>query len=203
MRVSVVPMMCFVLLDIFVASAQEPQKRDQGADRAVFAGLAGGIALMQDTDVRQELGIRDDQGKVIRELLRDVIRQMQESGLRPGNQAGNEQPEERRKFLEKRAEVNREAEDSLARILDDRQARRLEQLKLQVEGPRALTRPEVAKEFSLTEEQRATIRKLLTERDQAIREIWQDYDAKSFSLDERREQRGKRNRKSAPTGSKC
>ena len=163
------------VLTMSVALAQSQQGGQQHAGTAVYRGYSSAIALLRTRQIQDELGLTDNQREDIERLSVEVRRQMQEFARRPANEFVEEEPAERRTFLEKRAEVNRPAEESLARLLDDKQAKRFDQLKLQVQGARALTQKDVAEKINLGEDQRVAIQRIVTGADQAIRKLTEAY----------------------------
>jgi len=67
-------------------------------------------------------------------------------------------------------ELRQSAEQALAKILSRGQLNRLRQIQLQLEGPSALVRDEIAEKLNLDESQVEGIRELMSERRQAQRE---------------------------------
>ena len=171
-----------VLLLAGLALAQPPQGPGgggfgKGGPGMGGPGMGGGFGFggpgMQATlmslvgipDVQKELGVSDEQKKAVAELAAETQKQMRSS------MAGfdfekfqNMSQEERQKFIadsrKKSEETTKAAEEKLRKILDEKQMARLNQLRLQREGIAALSRPEVAKELGLSEDQVAKIRKL-------------------------------------------
>ena len=174
-------------LIISVAAAQQQQGGQQRAGTAVYRGYSSGIALVSAAQIQEELGLSDKQREEIERLRVEVRRQMQEYAVRPANEFLNEGPEERRKFLDRRAEANRPAEESLARLLDDKQAKRFEQLKLHVQGARALTQKDAAEMINLGEDQRVAIQKIVTGADQTVRKMTEAYVTNNRMREERLE----------------
>ena len=70
-------------------------------------------------------------------------------------------------------EVQQESEGNLAKVLDKNQVKRLKEIQLQVEGPAAVIREDVAEKLEITEEQHAEIQTILTEANTARRQIMQ------------------------------
>jgi hypothetical protein len=69
-------------------------------------------------------------------------------------------------------ELQHESERDLTRALDKNQFQRLKQIQLQVEGPFAVLRPEIAERLELSEEQVAQIQEIQNESNQARREAF-------------------------------
>ena len=70
-------------------------------------------------------------------------------------------------------ELQQESEGNLAKVLDKNQVKRLKEIQLQVEGPAAVIREDVAEKLEITEEQHAEIQTILTEANTARRQIMQ------------------------------
>ena len=70
-------------------------------------------------------------------------------------------------------ELQQASEGSLAKVLDKTQVKRLIEIQLQVEGPAAVIREDVAEKLEITEEQHADIQTVLNEANVARRQIMQ------------------------------
>ena len=68
-------------------------------------------------------------------------------------------------------QLQHESERDLGRVLDKNQVKRLKEIQLQVEGPFAVLRPEVAEKLELGEEQVAQIQEIQNESNQARRQV--------------------------------
>ena len=75
-------------------------------------------------------------------------------------------------------ELQQESEGNLAKVLDKNQVKRLKEIQLQVEGPAAVIREDVAEKLEINEEQHAEIQTILNEANTARRQIMQ----KNFQL---------------------
>jgi hypothetical protein len=97
-------------------------------------------------------------------------------GNGPGGGRGNrgqQDPEAAQRFAMMREamnEIQQASEQALARILDRGQFGRLKQIQLQLDGVRALTRPDMAEKLSLSDDQVEEIQGLLDQSQQARRE---------------------------------
>ena len=136
------------------APALGPRSRRAGRD----AGFA--LMLLAVAEVQKELGLKGDQAKQAEELLRDssgaIAGVFDSFDFQEMQSLGQEDREKRLAAAGKKAEeTNRQADEKVARILDAKQAGRLSQLRLQREGLAAFSRPEIAKQIGLTEEQQA------------------------------------------------
>jgi hypothetical protein len=120
-------------------------------------------SLVGIPEVQKELGLSDQQKKDVSELTAETQRQMRSSMAGINFQELQDMSEEERQKVfadarKKAEDANKQAEQNLAKILNDKQLERLSQLRLQREGIAALSRPEVAKQLSLSEDQMAKIR---------------------------------------------
>lgn len=169
-----------VLLALAVSLAPAQERR--GTGRGGFGGAGGGgfgaqgfgmpggmqassSMLLGMPEVREELALSDDQKKQW-ETLSEEIREQGRAAF--GNfdfQAMQDMsPEERQqRFAEARRrseEANRQAEEKIAALLNPDQRERLSQLRIQREGIGGLSRPEVADKLGLSDDQRASIRRI-------------------------------------------
>ena len=128
------------------------------------AGMQGSLSmLLAVAEVQKELGLRGDQAKQAEELLRDLQEQSRavfdNFDFQEMQSLGREEREKRLAAVGKKAEeTSRQADEKVAGILDAKQAERLSQLRLQREGLAAFSRPEIARQLGLTEEQQAKIK---------------------------------------------
>jgi hypothetical protein len=91
-------------------------------------------------------------------------------GFGPGGQPDPEAMQRFQAMREAMNELRQSAEQQLAKILSRGQLNRLRQIQLQLEGPSALVRDEIAEKLNLDEFQVQAIRDLMNERGQARRE---------------------------------
>ena len=75
-------------------------------------------------------------------------------------------------------ELQQESEGNLAKVLDKNQVKRLKEIQLQVEGPAAVIREDVAEKLEITEQQHAEIQTVLDEANTA----WRDIRRKNFQF---------------------
>jgi Spy/CpxP family protein refolding chaperone len=101
------------------------------------------IILLGQKSVREELKLTEEQAQKLGAEGRKIREKF--AGL------GKAEPAEREK---KMAELREESDKVLAEILKPEQAKRLKQIFLQHQGPRALTDAEVAKALEITDEQK-------------------------------------------------
>jgi hypothetical protein len=137
-----------------LAAARE-RVREMLQELAALQGLHDSLLLGMPV-VQDELDLSADQRKTIGEQLRTW-----EARRADDFQAGRERtPEERRRRF---ADLARSQEQALARTLTAAQRRRLAQVALQMQGPRALSDTETAAALGLTTDQRLRLREVEAE----------------------------------------
>jgi Spy/CpxP family protein refolding chaperone len=114
-----------------------------------FGGFGGGLGLLSQQSVKDDLKLTEDQSKQVDELAAKQRETF--SGFRDLSR------EERR---EKFAEIAKEARTKLDSILNADQLKRFRQITLQQRGGEALGDPEVAESLGLSDEQKGRIREL-------------------------------------------
>ncbi len=121
--------------------------------------------LLTMPEVQKELGMTDEQNAKVEDLrgeMRDDFRSAM-SGI--DFQALRDMSEEERdkKMAEirtKSEELSKQSDAKVAKVLDEKQMKRLKQLQIQREGAAAFTRAEVLGKLALTDEQKAKIKKI-------------------------------------------
>jgi hypothetical protein len=152
-----------VILFCSLASAQQPgpgakpptsdpQKAPraaagQGLRQMLGNGRVAGLALLRMPAVQQELKLTDDQKSQITAAV-GAIGAPKVKGDKTAVKPGPEQIGE--------------AADTVQKVLNESQQKRLKELTLQFEGPIAILEPETAKQIGLTQAQRASIRDALS-----------------------------------------
>src|SRR5262245_6224920 len=167
-----------ILCTAMVAWSQEPREQGpRGPERGGFRGgfnvpigPPGGrpgslLMLLGVAEVQKEMSIDEEQRKEI-EKLQGEMREKMESMFRefqPGPPPGDE-PDNRDRprvdFRAKMEELNKQTDESIGKLLKEKQLDRLRQLQLQSEGVAALVKPEVAEKLALTDEQKNKIREI-------------------------------------------
>jgi Spy/CpxP family protein refolding chaperone len=125
---------------------QERQKQKGGGPRGGFGFGGGSLFLLGQEKVQKELKLSDEQIKKIKELS-DKQREALQGVAR----------EER---MAKRQELTKANEKAIAKILDEKQQKRVKQISLQVQGTRALSNEEVAKELKLSDKQKDQLKEI-------------------------------------------
>ncbi|HWB11524.1 MAG TPA: hypothetical protein VG826_20000 [Pirellulales bacterium] len=112
-------------------------------------------------EVRKELSVSDEQGKEIDDVL---AAQRESRGGFNFQELQNLSDDEREKRMDemrkKGEEAEKTAQEKLDKILKPEQLTRLNQLALQLQGTRALARPDIAKQIGLSQEQQDKIQKI-------------------------------------------
>jgi hypothetical protein len=122
--------------------------------------------LLSIPEVQQELSLNDDQKKKAEAMVEETRTQIRATmGNVDFSQLQSMSQEEREKrfadFRKIAEEADKKADAKIEKLLDARQLKRLNELRLQREGPAALSRPEVAKKLGLSEELQAKIQKMV------------------------------------------
>lgn len=149
-----------------------PGGRGFGGGGGGFRGPGGGGILddLRDDAVRAEVAITEDQQEKLRKISEetDFFGKMgpvfQKMRLAETDEQRNAARDEMRAAMEK---LNAEVESKAKLVLDEKQYSRAMQISLQRQGTRALTRPDVAKELGVSDEQLANMRKLEREYEDA------------------------------------
>jgi type II secretory pathway component GspD/PulD (secretin) len=134
-----------------------------GGGRPSFGGGFGGDILGRD-DVRQELGITEDQLKQIEEARNS---QREKMGEMFRNMRSMSQEERTAAFTKAREDSAKAVESQL----NASQVKRMQELTLQTQGYRALRSDSVAKDLSMSDDQKAKVQAALSEYDVARFEL--------------------------------
>lgn len=108
-------------------------------------GLSPTVTLLGTRQVQTELKLEEDKAKKIDEISATATRERARLAA---------------EYSAKLGELNKKASDDALALLNDTQRRRLEQLRLQQQGLRALTSKAVVEQLGLTQQQRDEIAKL-------------------------------------------
>ncbi len=100
--------------------------------------------------------------------------QQQQAARFQGRRAGNAVQQQGWQMMrEAMQELQQASESALASVLDRNQVKRLKEIQLQVQGPSAVLRDDVAEKLEINEEQHAQIQEILTDANTQRREIMQ------------------------------
>ena len=147
----IVPLMFLVAS----ADAQPPRQRGPFGRRGPVSGLTYLTSL---PEVQKEIGVSSEQAKLIDALLDDL--REQRSVFRRGFGRSSEDEEPGQDNRSRFQELYENGEKLLATIFETEQAARLNQLRIQYEGVRALDRSEVAQALALSQTQRQAIQEI-------------------------------------------
>jgi hypothetical protein len=155
-----------VVLMATVASAQQRGQGRGGPGAGAGAGGMGKVGLVQMPQVQEELKLDDDQKAKVGEIAASV----REAAPRRGQDGETDRAEARERMQAFNRTVA-EQEKKLDEVLKEDQQKRLNEILLQVAGPRSLVREDVASKLDLSGEQKQKIQALLREqREQTQRE---------------------------------
>jgi Spy/CpxP family protein refolding chaperone len=155
-----------ILTTALFASAQPDKgkgkgkgKRPEGAGFGNFGGSQ--VFLLTQKSVQDELKTSDEQNTKVKELA-----DKQRDGLKGLRELSRE---ERQKKME---EATKATEKAVAEILKPEQTKRLKQIQLQQQGPRAFARPETATALKLTDEQKDKVKSIQEDARKEQRELF-------------------------------
>ena len=107
------------------------------------------VTLLKLPEVQTELKLEADQAKKLDAISDEITRERARLNA---------------EYNAKLNDLNKKAKEESLGLLSDAQRRRTEQLQLQQQGERALARPEIAEKVGLSQEQRAEISKVISQR---------------------------------------
>lgn len=165
-RMQFVPKVAVFALAILLVGHSISHAQRPGGGRFGGRGFGGGgsLQLLRSEYVQQELNLTDDQKTKIRELAEGSRRQA--PGGRGGRDLSREEREKRiAEFREQQEKLNKQVNE----VLTDEQQKRLQGIQLQLAGPQAVVRDDIAKEIGLTDSQREKIQGIVREQAQAAR----------------------------------
>lgn len=137
----------FVVVVSLAALPALAQQRQPGFGRGMMTGQ-----LLGQESIQKELKLSEAQLKTVKELG-DKQREAMKGLTAAGGAEG----------FKKIMEMAQENEKAYTALLKPDQAKRLKEISLQVQGPRALSDPDVVKGLGVTAEQQEKIRELQTE----------------------------------------
>jgi Spy/CpxP family protein refolding chaperone len=142
-------------------------------------GAVTPVLLIGQPAVQAELKLRDAQRDRIRDLNAEFDQKRREVADRLTAAQG---ALDRDAFLALIAGLRRENEEALARVLDKPQRERLAQIGLQLEGPMAVTRPEVAERLNLDDAQWLQVQALKEQYESAREQLYAAVPAERINL---------------------
>ena len=129
-------------------------------------GRGGATDILGREDVREELGITDDQQKALEKVGTDARTKMFEMFRDPKFRELSDD-ERRAKFTEMRDEATK----SVKGALNEKQYSRMQQLNIQAQGYRALRSDDVAADLKMSDDQKEKVQSALSEYDSARFEL--------------------------------
>jgi hypothetical protein len=151
------------------ADAQDPEARR--AERLRVRGLpTTPVVLLQAPAVAEELALTDAQRERIADIGRDFDARR---GAFAASLSQRGRPLDANQLVTRVNAVRAEQEAELARVLDARQRTRLAQIALQIEGPRAVLRPDVAARLQLSDDQIADLQVVLDTMRATQDQLWE------------------------------
>ena len=129
------------------------------------------VLLVKWKAVQKELNLTERQVKTI-ETTNGVFDRRRNEFVQEMTRAGGRVDHEALAAMI--ASVRTENEQAIAKVLEPRQRKRLEQIALQIEGPFALAKPEIAARVNLWPEQLEEIQGILGQMKDSQSQLWQD-----------------------------
>lgn len=156
--------------------AQPPEGKRGGGMRGGMGGQQGGVMLLNNKSVQDELHITDEQKEKIKTFAEEQGRKMREKmqELGGGGGGGQRDPEMAKKIAEEMRKFGEEAMKELKekKLLDDKQVARLKQIVWQQAGPHGtVSDEEVQKVVKLTGEQKEKYKSMSEEFQKDLREL--------------------------------
>ncbi|TWT52194.1 hypothetical protein KOR42_30620 [Thalassoglobus neptunius] len=132
------------------------------------------LTLAGIEQVQEEIGLEGDTLAAVRDLqdkVRDESREMMADFGNFREMSREEREAAMEKAREARESVTKDADAELAKLLSDEQNSRLQQIALQVKGPRALQEKEVAAKLGLSEDQTGKIDSIVSSMEDSTQEL--------------------------------
>ncbi len=144
------------------------QRQGQGQRRGMgMMGRGMTVAgLLRNEAVQKEIGVTEEQATKLREAIA-----FNRQGF--GN-FRDMSAEEREKAMAEFAKAREERQKKIAEILNEKQAKRLEELRIQAMGSRAVADEEIAKKLGITDEQKEKLAKARADQRQAMQDAMPD-----------------------------
>ena len=147
-------------MDLPAGAQEDGQRRGQGRGRFGGGGFqVSNWQLVQADQVQQELKLADDQKQTVEQIAQETGGKMREA--REGGQEGGYR------------EISQQADEQVAGVLKQDQAKRLDEIRLQVNGLGAVPRDrELAQKLKVSPEQREEISEVLQKQSEKYREAF-------------------------------
>ena len=134
---------------LLLAAATIAQSQDEGTRKHMLHTLGGPFIISRDK-VQEELKLSDDQKQKLRETMTGYVQETAKVSEKLKGLTAGERDKEMKSHRQKSSE---QFAPFLKETLKAEQFKRLQQLRLQHEGPTALGQPEIRKELKITDEQ--------------------------------------------------
>ncbi len=141
------------------------------AQRMMFGGGGGGgtpSMLLQRDDVGKEINLSDDQKTRLHALRDDMQQSMREKFQAAFSSGERPSPEAMQTMVR---DMLKDVDEKVAKILDEKQAKRLKELWLQHEGGSVLTNEGVQKDLGFTAAQTAAAKDLQQKQGESMQEL--------------------------------
>lgn len=147
----------------------EPALAQRGQGGGGRGGFGGPGMLIQNSGVQKELKLTDDQIQKIKVATTSITDKHKDERDAVRSLQGDEQREKRQELGKKIAD---ETTQALAGILKPEQSKRLKEITLQREGPRAFNTEDVQKTLKLTDDQKDKIKTINEDAAKDMRELF-------------------------------
>jgi Spy/CpxP family protein refolding chaperone len=154
--------------------------------RGMGGVMPAGMLLMRE-DVQEELKLSSEQIDKLKDAQEAMQQKMRENFQRGGGRAGGGEPGGGGgggAMREAMLAIQKESDETIAKILTPEQSKRLKEISLQLSGNRAVMRPEVQKDLGLTPDQVKKIQDLQTKQQEAMRSVMQKARNQEISMEE-------------------
>ncbi len=140
-----------------VAAYAQPQRGRRGAGRPGM-GMRGGMSvqLLRNDAVQKDLGLSDEQISELREVASKGRPKFDREAIK--NLSQEERQAKMKELREGMMKKLGELKENVDKILTEKQQKRLKQIELQMMGPMAFMRPDVAEKLQITDDQKEKMR---------------------------------------------
>lgn len=158
---------------VFTANLQAQGPGGGGRGFGMGGMMGGGmLGLLQNEKVQKEIDLDADQKEKLQKLaaeMRETMRSKMGDMSNLSNEERRAKMEEMGKEIQKMGEETQKKVDG---ILLPKQLERVKQIQIQVQGTRALSNADVAKELGLSDEQKEKIKSINEENMKAMRDMF-------------------------------
>jgi hypothetical protein len=140
------------------------------------------VTLVQNPAVQKELGITPDQNKKIAQLNEQFNKTRRESAQALAKGGGAINTGEVMAMI---AQLREQHETAIAKLLEPKQRKRLSEIALQLEGPLAVSRPEIAAKINMRPEQVELVQELIRAYSESADRLFRDHDQRLQAIRDR------------------